>query len=133
MSAVQEKATLALWDELERLLARVERHVPPAGSDEFGEHSIASEETPGGPDSLTWTKADDSPAVTRWNPVTRLRDLFGLTSFETDTLLLCAGFALDRRFAAACATAQPDAPGGTAAWPTFGLAMSVLDDPHWSA
>jgi hypothetical protein len=47
--------------------------------------------------------------------------------------LLCAGFALDRRFAAACAAMQPDAPGATTALPSFGLAATVLDEPHWSA
>ena len=41
--------------------------------------------------------------------------------------------ALDPRFAAACAAAQPDAPSASASWPAFGLAVAVLDEPHWSA
>src|SRR5664279_970677 len=60
----------------------------------------------------------------------RLEAVFGLTSFERDLLLLCTGAALERRFLTAFAAAHGD-PRTT--WPTFGLALSVLDDPHWSA
>ncbi len=65
-----------------------------------------------------------------WHALERLRTLFGLSSFERDLLVLCAGHALESRFAAGCASAQDD-PRGT--WPTFGLALTVLGDPHWSA
>jgi hypothetical protein len=60
----------------------------------------------------------------------QLRAVFDLTPFEFDLLLLCAGASLESRFQAACATAHND-PRAT--WPTFGLALSVLADPHWSA
>jgi hypothetical protein len=55
---------------------------------------------------------------------------FGLTSFERDVLLLCAGIELDATFAALCAAAQGD-PLRTYA--TFGLALAALPNPHWSA
>ena len=57
-------------------------------------------------------------------------DGFGLSGFERDVLLLCAGVELDGAVARACATAHGD-PGRPHA--TFGLAMSALADPHWSA
>jgi hypothetical protein len=50
---------------------------------------------------------------------------FGLSPFERSLLLLCAGVEMDAQFAAACATASGR--------PTFALAFSVLDEPHWSA
>ncbi len=60
----------------------------------------------------------------------QLESLFGLTPFERDILVLCAGVELERRFAEACAALGGDTRW---AWPTFGLALSALTDPHWSA
>jgi ATPase family associated with various cellular activities (AAA) len=60
----------------------------------------------------------------------RLESIFGLSPFERDLLVLCAGTGLERRFLAACAAAHQDAQ---ATWPTFGLALSTLDKPHWSS
>jgi hypothetical protein len=57
-------------------------------------------------------------------------DGFGLSGFERDVLLLCAGVELDGAVAQACATAHGDPARAHA---TFGLAMSALADPHWSA
>ena len=56
--------------------------------------------------------------------------MFGLTPFERDILLLCAGIELDSNFAVLCASAHGD-PNKT--YPTFSLAMSALPDPHWNA
>ena len=55
---------------------------------------------------------------------------FGLSPFERDIVLLCAGMELDGRFAALCAAAQGDA---ARPYPTFSLALAALADPHWSA
>ena len=55
---------------------------------------------------------------------------FGLTGFERDLLLLCAGVEMDTAFASLCAAAQAD-PQRAA--PTFSLALAALPDPHWSA
>ena len=54
--------------------------------------------------------------------------VFGLTAFERDTLLLCAGVELDSAFAGRCAAAQGGRPQ-----PTFSLALASLAEPHWSA
>ncbi len=55
---------------------------------------------------------------------------FGLSRFERDVLLLCAGVELDARLAQLCGEAQgqPQRP-----YATFGLALGALAEPHWSA
>jgi hypothetical protein len=67
----------------------------------------------------------DPPAA-----IDRLAAIFGLTSFERDILLLCAGVEMDSALAAQCADAQGSSQHAA---PTFGLALATLADPHWSA
>ena len=55
---------------------------------------------------------------------------FGLTGFEREVLLLCAGMELDAAFGAYCGRAQGDVRH---AHPTFGLALAALSGAHWSA
>jgi len=55
---------------------------------------------------------------------------FGLSTFERDLLLLCAGSEMDADLARCCALAQGDT---TRPWVTFGLALATLESPHWSA
>lgn len=59
-----------------------------------------------------------------------LTQLFELSGFERDLLLLVAGVELDSRIASLCAdgSGHPQRP-----WVSFGLALAVLPDPHWSA
>jgi ATPase family associated with various cellular activities (AAA)/Winged helix domain, variant len=59
-----------------------------------------------------------------------IAESFGLSGFERDTLLLCAGVELDSAVAAACASAHGDP---ARRYVTFGLAMAALPAPHWSA
>ena len=56
--------------------------------------------------------------------------IFGLSSFERDILLLCAGMEFDPSFASLCAMAQANP---ARSYPTFSLAMAALPNPHWSA
>ena len=65
-----------------------------------------------------------------WHALDRLCTLFGLSAFERDVIVLCAGHSLQSRFATACGHVTGDS---RTTWPTFGLAMTVLGDPHWSA
>jgi len=59
-----------------------------------------------------------------------LSALFGLTSFERQIVLLCAGMELDGDFANSCG----GAPGsGGNPWPSFGLALAAFPDAHWDA
>jgi ATPase family associated with various cellular activities (AAA) len=62
--------------------------------------------------------------------IDRLAAIFGLTSFERDILLLCAGVEMDSALAAQCAEAQGSSQRTA---PTFGLALAALAEPHWSA
>lgn len=55
---------------------------------------------------------------------------FAFSPFERDLLLLCAGIDLDSKFAVLCAEAHGDSGRR---YPTFGLALAVLPEPHWSA
>ncbi len=132
----------ALWAEMERVLGRLKGSAqepvalagdgPLAGDAPLAGEGIdlggfqtggvqpSAEELVGAP--TLPPKVEDGRA---WNPAAHLKELFGLSSFELDTVLLCAGFALDRRFREALG----DGGGGM----TFGLAASVLEEPHWSA
>ncbi len=55
---------------------------------------------------------------------------FELSPFERDVLLMCAAMDLDGSFARACAQAHGDP---ARAYPSFGLALAVHPDAHWSA
>jgi AAA+ superfamily predicted ATPase len=68
---------------------------------------------------------------TSYAPVERLVDCFGLSSFERDLLLLCAGVEIDPRFAEVLASLPANvSPQGR---PSFGLALACLHHPHLSA
>ena len=62
--------------------------------------------------------------------IDRLCEVFGLSGFEREILLLCAGVEMDSELAACCGSAQGH-PQRTYA--TYGLAMAALTHPHWSA
>jgi predicted nucleic acid-binding protein len=62
--------------------------------------------------------------------IERVTHLFGLSGFERDVLVLCAGVEMDSKLAELCATALGHPPRRFA---TFGLAMAVLPQAHWSA
>ncbi len=55
---------------------------------------------------------------------------FGLSSFERNIILLCAGMDLDGKFSSLCAQANLDPQR---AFPTLGMALAALPDAHWSA
>ncbi|HSW19037.1 MAG TPA: ATP-binding protein [Ramlibacter sp.] len=58
-----------------------------------------------------------------------LATLFGLSIFERDLLLLVAGVEMDARIAGLCVQGGP----AHRPWASFGLALGVLPEPHWSA
>ncbi len=57
-----------------------------------------------------------------------LAEIFGLSDFERELLLLCAGVEMELAIAERCAAA-----GASRGGPTFGLAIATLAEPHWSA
>ena len=59
-----------------------------------------------------------------------LAQRLGLTRFEQELLLLCAGMELDTRVASLCAQAQDDP---ARPYPTYALALALSDQPSWDA
>ncbi|GAA2634718.1 ATP-binding protein [Paractinoplanes durhamensis] len=75
--------------------------------------------------------APDPPASWSAEPepstLQALVECFGLSRFERSVLLLAAAVELDPSTAGRCAKAGGDA------YPSFGLALAALPEPHWSA
>ena len=71
------------------------------------------------------TFAGEAPPAINW-----LSELFGLSAFERDILLLCAGVEMDSELAGLIGSAQGHPQR---IYTTFGLAMATLRDAHWSA
>ena len=72
----------------------------------------------------------DEPVTGQLSRLGDLAAAFGLSTFETELLLLCAAVELDSEVAGLCASAQGDPGRG---YVTFGLALAALPEPHWSA
>lgn len=71
---------------------------------------------------------ENSPAEP--SALERLCTIFALSDFERNLLLLCAGVELDASFAPLCAAASGDKQR---CYPTFSLAIAVLENVEWSA
>ena len=106
MSDLLQENQRALGSELERIAAALQAHAD-GGEAETGD-----------PDR-------ERPPL-----LEALVSAFGLSPFERDVLLLCAGVELEARFASLCASAAGDE---RARRPSFSLALSSLAEPHWSA
>ena len=59
-----------------------------------------------------------------------LSNIFSLTNFEKDILLLCAGMELDPLISFLCRNVKNSLQ---VPYPTFSLALTVFREPHWSA
>ena len=70
-----------------------------------------------------------SQSLTAAAPLTHLCDLFQLSAFERDVLLLCVGMELDAAFAPLFAVIHGD---DQRTYPTLSLALGTLPDPNWS-
>lgn len=73
----------------------------------------------------------DDPAFAQAPPaIEQLCAVFGLSAFEREILLLCAGMEFDRNWGQLCAMAegQPQLE-----YPTFSLALSISSSPYWGA
>jgi hypothetical protein len=114
LAANQRGLAAALSD----IRTALERHADSAGADR-----------PAGVNGRRRTAA----ASALGEPAAALDELCGLldlSPFERAILLMCAGIELDGGFAAVCAAAQGDPARG---YPTFGLALAALPEPHWTA
>ncbi|MCC6444419.1 MAG: ATP-binding protein [Armatimonadetes bacterium] len=102
---------------LARTRLALERHIGgPEASPEAASARLSFDES---------ARAMPAPAA-----LAKISSIFGLTAFEQDILLLCAGMEMDASFPALCASAQGDP---LRAYPTFSLALAALPDAHWSA
>ena len=82
-------------------------------------------------DTLECDERDALRAVAAAPPAVEvLATALGLSAFEKDIVLLTAGVEMDSQLAALCARA---AGNQTRPWATFGLALAVLAEAHWSA
>jgi len=80
--------------------------------------------------SVLTTAAEIRAVLPAQSAIDRLVDCFGLSTFERDVLLLCAGVEMDSSFSLFCATAQNNPQRSYA---TFSFALASLEEPHWSA
>ncbi|MFE4106169.1 ATP-binding protein [Almyronema epifaneia] len=72
----------------------------------------------------------DPPSLQPATALDQLCSLFGLSRFERDILLLCAGVELNPVVMPLCASVQGDPQQG---YPTYSLALSIFPSPHWWA
>lgn len=78
----------------------------------------------------SWSMPPTESATTEPSALEQLCQNFGLSVFERDLLLLCAGMELDASFASLCAAV---AGKPQCNYPTFSLALAVLEQPDWGA
>ena len=100
----------ALQDALARIRRRLQDHA-----------ERRADSAPGAP---------EPPAIPAESALGLLQQIFTLTPFETDVLVLCAGVELDASLPQLCAAASGDP---ARAEPTFSLALAALENTHWSA
>ena len=82
------------------------------------------------PEPIPAVVADSAAFATRAPALQRITEAFGLSPFERDLLLLCAGIELDPEFSTLCAAAQGEVGRP---YPSFSLALAMLPGAHWSA
>ncbi len=117
-SDLNQRHLVAELDRVRRALERYAAGAPASGP------SRAESAAPPDPSATM----DASGEAMQLPALEQVCQAFGLSPFERDVLLLCAGVELDAAFAAACRAAN----GGRTA-PTFALALAALDGAHWSA
>jgi ATPase family associated with various cellular activities (AAA) len=115
----EERQKMSLWLELERVYGRL--HAGDDGAEREADLGDAVRAARPLPAAFT---AVPEQAVS----VASLAGAFDLSAFEADLILLCAGTALEPRFGEVLARLQPQNPA-----PTFGLAATKFEAPHWSA
>jgi hypothetical protein len=101
----------------------------PAGPVETAE-TVSPEPSPTPlPKQPATPESNASPVQMPW-ALDMLGEKLGLSAFEQSLLLLCAAPELDTRIASLCAKAQDDP---RKPFPTFALALALLDNPAWEA
>ncbi|MGY3149395.1 SpoVK/Ycf46/Vps4 family AAA+-type ATPase [Bradyrhizobium sp. USDA 3397] len=124
MNVLAQRWAEANQHGLSRELARVRGHLL-AHARRLGVTGLGGAE----PDHAGAPSAAD-PAGCEPSMLRRLCEAFGLSGFERDVLLLCAGVELDSRLATLLAALLGDRQR---CHPTFSLALAALPNAHWSA
>ena len=93
---------------------------------------------PQGDDTSSYPSTDTSPhqecePLHPPSAIDQLSETFGLSPFERQILLLCAGIEMDSTLATLCSDALGFGRSDRRGAISFSLALAVLDDPHWSA
>lgn len=94
------------------------------------EEDITHGESPIAKNLIDDSLIDNSITPREPSALDRVCAIFNLSDFERNLLLLCAGVELDASFSILCAAASGNEQR---TYPTFGLAMTVLEGLHWSA
>lgn len=81
-------------------------------------------------DTLKQALAEAAVAMPQPSALERVCRIFGLSSFESNMLLMCASMEFSSDFSGLCAAAQGDAQ---LAYPTFSLALAAFANAHWDA
>ncbi|BAY81567.1 AAA ATPase central domain-containing protein [Calothrix parasitica NIES-267] len=92
---------------------------------------FALERAAGGREGEVWKKREE--VLSNTSQIVALEKIcqsFGLSTFERDILLLCAGVELDASFGSLIADIQGDSQRN---YPTFSLALAVLESAYWGA
>ncbi len=108
-----------LMDAVGQVREALERHAAK------GDREVGAEAPAEPPPSVPSASSEMPPPA-----LEALCQTLGLSAFERDVLMLCAGMELEGSFAALCGRAQGDAKR---AYPTFGLALAALRNPEWAA
>ncbi|HQF16590.1 MAG TPA: AAA family ATPase [Methanotrichaceae archaeon] len=112
-----------LAESLSRVRQLLKRRI--AGAESYQEASPLGREN-----GIEEPRFDETSIISVPSSLETIIHSFGLTTFETDILLLCAGFELDFSFGELCSQAQGDVGRP---YPTFSLALAALPNPHWTA
>jgi hypothetical protein len=113
-------------------IARI-RAASRAANQDVAPEAVASGAVPGGQPIIPAgapPRAADQDRRSEPSALDRLCQIFQLSAFERRIVLLCAGVELDGDFARLCAGAHDDP---ACAYPTLGLALAALPEPHWWA
>ena len=115
---------MAALDVIRHRLTRTPATVDPSANGATGE------DTAGAVDRAVLRRDELRRAMSAPPALETIAAGLGLSDFERDVLLMCAGVELDGSFARACAEAQGDPARDHA---TFGLGLAKLPGAHWSA
>jgi hypothetical protein len=104
----------------------------PCASGQLSDASTCGSERASLDESLALAAAERGRAAAVEPPpaLIILGQRLGLSDFEQDLVLLCSAMEFDTRIPGLCACAQNDAERP---FPTFGLALAMLQDPAWDA